>query len=151
MKHLSLNRHPCSIAADSKTARKVEWWNPGSRYNLSSSYPSGLLLFPIRSMRSLIRSVVAFLAIALAASWTTVLAQQAIDAEQIAISAASNVCLLFCCLSLTDYKIFRSPPAKSLMGNIQTPAVPWCQGSPAEKLDDRSHVVWTERLQGIPG
>lgn len=45
----------------------------------------------------------AFLAIALAASWTTVLAQQGIDAEQIAISAASNVCLLFCCLSLTDY------------------------------------------------
>jgi hypothetical protein len=52
-------------------------------------------------MRSVIRSAVAFFAIALAASWTTVLAQQGIDVEQIAVSAASNVCLLFCWLSST--------------------------------------------------
>jgi hypothetical protein len=99
-------------------------------------------------MGSLIRRALAlFACVLVAASWTTVLAQQGVDADQIAISAAANVCVSSS--DMTQRLIPCPYLAKSVVGNVQTPTVSWRQSSPAEELDDWPHVVWTERLQGI--
>lgn len=70
------------------------WCKP----SITLSFPRMLPLYhsPSTSMGSVIRRALALFACAVvAASWTTVLAQQGVDVDQIAISAATNVCVLF--------------------------------------------------------
>jgi hypothetical protein len=96
-------------------------------------------------MRSVYASFLVILAYILAVSSPISVHGQKDDLEEIAISAASNVSLVFC-NHLHSLHLTSTCTANPPLGHLPAAAVPWCQSPSAKELVDGTDVVWDERL-----